>query len=101
MKKILGIIFLFLMLSCFDNTKDNQNLENSKKLKTGMSFNEAIVIMGQPISVKKTKNNSFYNYDTKLDSIYEFFYGRPTGASSGILFKTDSVKILKVYNKLD
>lgn len=101
MKKTLNIMFLFLTLSCLNNTKESQYLENSKKLKIGMDFKMAIGIMGLPISVKKTKNSSIYNYDTELDSIYEFFYGRPTGASSGISFKTDSVKILKVYNKLD
>ena len=102
MKITLNIIALLLLASgCVDNSSIYRNLSNSKKLEVGMGFNKAIHIMGEPISIKKNKNNSIYNYDTESDLIYEFHYGRPTGASSGVSFVTDSIKILKIHNTLD
>lgn len=97
----LGVFFLILAFGCFDNQNAKRNLENSKKLRLGMDFKSAIEIMGDAKEIRKIKNNRNFNYDSPLDSIYSFYYESPTGASGGIEFYSDSLKVLRIFNDLD
>ena len=98
---LLSVFFLIFSLSCFDNQNAKRNLENSKRLKLGMSFRSAIEIMGDPKEVRIIKNNQDFNYNSPQDSIYAFYYESPTGASGGVEFYSDSLIVLEIFNDLD
>ena len=100
MRNTIIILYTLMMSSCFDDSLAQRDVENSKKLKIGMSFSKAIEIMGQPIDMTKVNKNRF-SHKTDKDSIYIFYYRRPEWASSGVSFDTDSLTILVIRNKLD
>ena len=57
-----------------------RNVENSKKIKVGMTVSEVNLIMGSPYSARKS-------WENKTDSI--FYYEPPFGASDGIRIYVD------------
>lgn len=79
---IFGIIGL--LISCGGSTdRIEKNVQNSQKLKVGMTLKEALDIMGEPYEMKEHAN---------YKGIFDYYYESPVGASDWIYFSVDSTK---------
>lgn len=60
-----------------------KNIQNSQKLRVGMTLDEALKVMGEPYEIKEHAN---------YKGIYDYYFESPFGASDWIYFSIDSTK---------
>ena len=104
MRTILFTILLISLFSCkgdYDYEQHKIDLEASKNIQEGMNLKEAMMLIREPDNIRKTKNTHLYDFSSKRDSVFIFYYNRPPMASSSINFYTDSSYVLQVYNKME
>ena len=76
-----------LLIGCGGSSdRIEKNIENSQKLRVGMTLDEALKIMGEPHTVKVyNKKHPKYN-----SIITTYYYESPFGASDWIHFRIDT-----------
>lgn len=82
LKLLFGIFYLSIGCNC-SSGKIEKNVQNAKRLKVGMTLDEAVQIMGEPYLIKEHAN---------YKGIYDYYYESPFGASDWIYFAIDSTQ---------
>jgi hypothetical protein len=89
--RLILIPFLALLFGCNEKSERiEDNIKNSRRLRVGMSLNEALRIMGDPDRVRTYKTiHPRYN-----SIVTTYYYESPFGASDWIHFRVDSAQRL-------
>lgn len=73
-----------LLIACGGSSdRIEKNIQNSHKLRLGMTLDDALKVMGEPYEIKEHAN---------YKGIYDYYYESPFGASDWIYFSIDSTK---------
>jgi hypothetical protein len=75
-----------LLIACGSSDRIEKNIQNSQKLRVGMTLEEALRIMGEPHEVRTySQIHPIYHSPTTV-----YFYESPIGASDWISFEIDT-----------